>query len=177
MNFIGANKKIKFSLILLLVTMCFFGCKTDNSELYNQACDLEEREKFNEAIELLTKALVMNPNDIECYNNRGWDYYELGQLKKAMFDFENILKIDSLNTAGIYGIGFLYYEQGQFQDAIDKFNKVIKLKGGGPIFLELTDNEFIGQRAPLEADINQVLHFKKLAEKEIKTSPNTIYSK
>lgn len=157
--------------------MCCFGCKTDNTELYNQACDLEEQEKFNEAIELLTKALVINPNDIECYNNRGWDYYELGQLEKAMFDFENILKIDSQNTAGIYGIGFLCYKQGKYQLAIDEFDEIIKLKGGGPIFLELTDNEFIGQRALMEADINKVLHFKKLAESEIKTSPNTVYSK
>jgi tetratricopeptide (TPR) repeat protein len=167
----------RLPIIISFVVAVFLGCNRDNTELYNQACDLEKQGEFKKAIELLTKALEINPKDLECYNNRAWDYYDLGELGNAMSDFESILKIDSINTAGIYGIGFLYYEQGYYQKAIDKFDKVIKLKGGGPIFLEMTDNEFLGQRAPLKADINQVYHFKRLAESKLSTSPNNVYTK
>lgn len=163
-------------IIFLLFGLSIVSCNRDNSQLFNQACNLEEEGKYKEAIEILTKALEINPNDIECYNNRAWDYNDLGNNDKALADFQKMLIIDSVNTAAIYGIGYIYFEQGQFQKAIDKFDKIIKLKGGGPIFLELTDNEFIGQRV-LEADIDQVYHYKKLAEDKLKTSPNNVYTK
>jgi tetratricopeptide (TPR) repeat protein len=157
---------IKKYIHLTFIVLLIIGCNRDNTELYNKACDLEEQGKYKEAIEFLSKALELNPKDIECYNNRAWDYYDLGEFNKSMADFKSLLEIDSVNTAAIYGIGFLCYEQKQYQKAINNFDKIIKLKGGGPLFLELTNNEFIGQRV-LEADIEQVYRYKKLAEEKL----------
>lgn len=159
------------TLLFTVVVLFIVSCNKDNSELYNQACKLEEEGKYQEAIQVLTKALEIKPKDIECYNNRAWDYIDLENNEMAMADFKMILTIDSVNTAAIYGIGYIHYKKKQYQIAIDKFNKVIKLKGGGPLFLELTDNEFIGQRE-LEADINQVYQYKKLAEAKLRSSVN-----
>lgn len=143
-----------------------WGCNRDNTQLYNQACELEGQEKYEEAIKLLTRAIEINPKDIECYNNRAWDYNDIGENDKALADFMKILDIDSVNTAAIYGIGYVLYENGEYKKSIEQFDKVIALKGGGPLFLEFKNNEFIDQRV-LEADINQVYKYKKLAEEKL----------
>lgn len=152
--------------LMVLFSIGILSCNRDNTQLYNQACELEKQEKYEEAINLLTKAIKINPKDIECYNNRAWDYIDLEKDEKALADFRKILEIDSVNTAAIYGIGYILYEKGDYNKSIEHFDKVIELKGGGPLFLELTNNEFIGQRV-LEADIEQVYRFKNLAEEKL----------
>ena len=157
---------MKKILIILVLIFVFTFCKRDNTQLYNQACDFEDNQEFDKAIELLSKALEINPKDIECYNNRAWDYYELGQFENAFNDFKEILRIDSLNTAAIYGIGYLKFEQSKYEETLELFNRIIEIKGG-PVFLEITDNEFTGQRI-LEANMEQVFYYKNLAEENLK---------
>lgn len=148
--------------------------KEDNSKLYNQACEYEQIGELRKAIPILTEALKIDPNDLGCYNNRAWDYFDLGDKQKAISDFNEILKIDSLNTAGIYGLAFIQFKEGNYEKAIQLFDKIIKLKGGGPIYLEMVDNEAISQRAPLEANINQVYEYKNLALEELKKQTLTV---
>ena len=166
---------MKTTVAFILTLLFIAGCgQRDNTELFNKAVDLEEAGEIKKAIEVLTEALELNADDLECYNNRGWDYYELGDTISALKDFRRILEIEPNNTAGLYAIGFVNFEKGDYGVAIDLFEKVIELKGGGPIYITMTDNAFLG-RAPLEADMEKVVYFKEQAEileKERKTSPN-----
>ena len=157
-------------LIYILTGILFFGClPKDNSALYNKACDLENRNEFNEAIKILTKAIEIVPNDIECLNNRAWDYYELGDFKNAYKDFEEILKYSKQNTAGLYGIAFLKYKEKKYQKAIELFDQIIKLKRLETVHIEWKTSEF-ETRGPLEANMEKVYHFRSLAIKEQQTS-------
>ena len=154
--------------IYILTFFLLIGCGSkDNTSLFNQATDLENQGNFKEAIDVLSKALKLDPNDIECYNNRAWDYYDLKDFKNSSSDFNQILKIDSLNTAALYGLGYISYEKENYDNAIEYFDKVINIKGTG-LTQKLVDNVGLGIRAPLEANMSQVLHYKKLSEEKLR---------
>lgn len=150
----------------LLISFLIFGCKKDNTSLVNKAYDLEQRGEFEKAIVILTEAIKINPMDLDCYNNRAWDYYDIGDNKSALKDFEEMLKIDSINTAAIYGIGFINYKEEKYRIAIDHFNRVIEIEDDKPkfIFRKLGEEE---KEVPFGADMKKVYHFKSLAQKEL----------
>ena len=149
--------------------MTLTNCRpTDNTKLFNKAIDLEEKGNFTESIEVLTKAIEINPKDLECYNNRAWDYLELKMETQALEDFKKMTQIDKDNSAGLYGIAFIHMQNENYDNALRIFNQIIELKGGGSLFLEETDNAFIEQRKKMEANIDQVYYYKRIVEEKLK---------
>jgi tetratricopeptide (TPR) repeat protein len=162
---------MKHFLHLIIVISAFTLSCTDGKEhirLYNRACDYEDKGEYEKSIELLSKAIEIKPSDIYSYNNRAWDYLEIGRKDLAHIDFKTILKYDPKNTAAIYGLGYICYLDSNYKKAVALFDLIIEIKGGGPLFLELTDNHFTGQEKPLEADIESVFKYKKLSQQKIK---------
>ena len=165
------DKILKSIFLLLIIT----GCKqTDTTDIYNLACEYEKKKEYTKAIDLLTKVIEIDSTDLEAYNNRAWDYKDLGHFDNALKDFNNILRLDKKNTAGLYGKGIIYYNQKKYQMSIDMFDKIIKINGGGPVFMVINDDAMVGKRIP-RADIDKVYHYKKIAEEKIKTNPNNTY--
>ena len=157
-------KKIIFG-ILILAAIIYFSklAPKDNTELYNKACDLADSCKYVEANKLLDIAIEYNPNDLECYNNRGWNFYDLKDYRNAKLNFDKILEIEPNNTIGFYGIGMINYKQKNYTIALKHFDKIIKLKGGGPIFPGKQRND-----KSLDADIEQVLFYRNIVLEELK---------
>ena len=50
--------------------------------------------QYERAIQDYNKAIQLNPNYAEAYNNRGWAYYCLKQYGKALKDFEKALELN-----------------------------------------------------------------------------------
>jgi tetratricopeptide (TPR) repeat protein len=149
----------KLSYLMLLIILLPVACTKNNTELYNEACGLEEKKDFAKAVELLTKALEINPLDLECLNNRAWDYYDLGQKDKALDDFNKMLEIDSLSTGALYGISCLYYENQEYEQALRNFNKIIDIQGT----LKFEANR-LKRKQVINAPLDLVFVFKQVAE-------------
>jgi len=62
-----------------------------------------------------------------CYINRGIKYYEQGENKKALSDFNNAVKYDNGNTDHYNTRGVYYEEIGEAQLAFKDFTKCIEL--------------------------------------------------
>lgn len=144
---------------MLLIILLSVACTKSNTEQYNQACGFEEKKDFAKAIELLTKALEINPQDLECLNNRAWDYYDLGQKDKALADFQKMLEIDTLSTGALYGISCLHYENQEYEQALSYFNKIIDIQGT----MKFEANR-LKRKQVINAPLDLVFVFKDVAE-------------
>ncbi|WP_278381882.1 tetratricopeptide repeat protein, partial [Clostridium tyrobutyricum] len=58
------------------------------------ACLYYDENNYELAFEYYGKALDIEPEYIDCYNDRGVLYKKLGDLERAKQDFEKILEID-----------------------------------------------------------------------------------
>ncbi len=149
----------KLLYLLLTILLLPVACTKDNTKLYNEACELEEKKEFAKAVEVLTKALEINPQDLECLNNRAWDYYDLGQKDKALEDFNTMLAIDSLSTGALYGISCLHFEQQEYAKAMEYFEKIIDIQGT----LKFEANR-LKRKQVINAPLDMVFDFKEVAE-------------
>jgi tetratricopeptide (TPR) repeat protein len=114
---------MKKNLLLILV---LFSCSTTNNseELNDKAFTELESGNFNEAIELYSKVIEQNPEDMIALNNRSHAYWNLGELDKALKDVNKALSIefdyDALANRATYN---LY--ANNYSDAISDFDQVI----------------------------------------------------
>lgn len=145
-----------FSALLLVILS---SCVQDNTDLYNEACEYEEEMEYDKAIELLSKALELNPKDIECLNNRAWDYYDLGQKEKAITDFEKMLDIDPQSTGAMYGIAYIKYENEFLEDALKNFNQIIEIQAS-----LATQSNRSKSKHSIKAPLDLVFEFKEIIE-------------
>lgn len=86
-------------------------------------------ENFNldSAIVELSKAIELDPINIEYKKIRGMWYYNVNKNLEAVKDFLNIIYIDSLNIDAYYWIGDLYKELNQLDSAELYYNLAINL--------------------------------------------------
>jgi tetratricopeptide (TPR) repeat protein len=80
------------------------------------------------AIKYLNKAIELQQNNAETYNNRGTAYYNLGQYKMAIEDFNRAINLKQDNAEACNNRGAAYKKLDQYQLAIESFNKAISLK-------------------------------------------------
>jgi len=79
------------------------------------------------ALDILEKAIELDPNYALAYSNRGYIYLELKEYRKAMQDLNKAIELDP-NYAGTYNNrGSAYYKLKQSTKAIQDYNKAIEL--------------------------------------------------
>jgi tetratricopeptide (TPR) repeat protein len=85
----------------------------------NTYYDLRE---YKKAIENYTKAIEINPKDVNCYYyycNRGTAYYDLREYKKAIENYTKAIEINPKYANTYYSRGNVYRKIGKYQKAID----------------------------------------------------------
>jgi len=96
--------------------------KGKTAQYYQHGLEDLKNEKYYEAIENLTQAINLSPNDAGPYVCRGQAYIELGQPDEAMVDLNRAVIYDPLNPA-------LYYWRAMAWKALDSpINLVVDLK-------------------------------------------------
>src|SRR5207249_2904209 len=83
--------------------------------------------QYNEARELMDRALTHKQPDALDYADRGVCQAELGKLDDARNDFEHALKIDGQCAAAVAGLGLIQAKQGKWGDAIKTYNRAIEM--------------------------------------------------
>lgn len=125
---------------LILLASCDF--KTAQDYL-NEADKFSEEGNYNEAIELLDKAIQKDPKYLGAYINRGTDKSALGHFEEAIMDYKKVLDLDPKNTLALFNIGNNYKRLDDFKTAVEYYDKAFDTKGGQSIYLDLTPNDFI----------------------------------
>ena len=86
-----------------------------------------KQQKYNEAIDCYTKAVVFNPSDEIVMLKIANIYKILGNNDKALNFYDKILTIDPDNTDAYFNKGLVFANQKKYDDAIKCFEKVVEL--------------------------------------------------
>jgi tetratricopeptide (TPR) repeat protein len=110
--------------------------KEKAASYFQQGLEDLKNEKYSEAIENLTQAIILSSNDASPYIYRGQAYIELGQPDEAMVDLNRAVIYDPLNPA-------LYYWRAMAWKALDSpINLVADLKLSCELGYEPACNEY-----------------------------------
>ena len=91
-------------------------------------CGMQGR--FEELIDLLNKAIELNPDYPEAHNNLGIALQKRGDLNEAILSFNRALKLKKNFPEAYNNLGIAHQEQGELNKAITSFHKAIKLRPG-----------------------------------------------
>jgi tetratricopeptide (TPR) repeat protein len=127
--------KIIRVIVAFLFIILFIGCekpqKKSAGELYEEAqvflTDINKGDPAK-ALEILNKAIALEPGFLEAYLSRAEAHMSLGENDKAFQDFNTALQIDP-NEPNIYlKRGEIYSDLKQYEKAFEDYNQAIRLK-------------------------------------------------
>ena len=102
----------------------------DAVALHDQAMYLWKDGKFSNprrVIELLNRAINMDPNYAYVYNNRGLVYANLKQYKRAIQDYGKAIELDPNYATAYSNRGSVYIDLKQHARAIQDYDKAIEV--------------------------------------------------
>ena len=88
----------------------------------------ENRRQYDKAITHYTKALELNPQLFEAYNNRGNAYRDKGEFDRAIADHYTAIQLKSDDADAYNNRGLDYYGKGENDLAFEDYNRAIRLK-------------------------------------------------
>lgn len=87
---------------------------------------------WTKALEHFSKAIAINPESVQSWNNRGVVNLQLQNFSFAEIDFCEALRLDQNDSDSHNNIGVLHKELRRFDKAIDVLEKSIKLRPVNP---------------------------------------------
>ncbi len=173
----------EIGLVFLLSLFAIVGQSQDTDDLLQAADSLSSQPE--QAVEILNKALVADPNSEEVLKVRAEAYEHLKQYNKAAADYKRLTQLSPDEEINWYLLGRNLYLSGQYQDALKSLNHATKLNPRYlpafhikiRILLELNKNEaalkvsdstlMIGETAMnyfLQGEVNKRLNARQKAE-------------
>ena len=89
---------------------------------------LQRQEKWVESIEILDKAIELDPNLVESYINRGIALKELGKMHQAIASYSKAIALNPDFAEAYLNRGNVFKESGQLQDAVKDYEHTLQLK-------------------------------------------------
>lgn len=109
--------------VFLLPGLGFAG----NGERYlDEGTVFLKQAKLQQAVEALSKAIILEPDRVEAYNNRGLAYYEQNRFSEARRDFLKAIELapndeEANNNLGVFFCGLKDYDR-----ALHYFRRSVK---------------------------------------------------
>ena len=82
---------------------------------------------FTKALKFINKAIKINPNYAEAYNEKGNALSELKQLNAAIENYDRAIEINPNYDNAFYNRGFVLQELLKLDDAVKSYDTVIKI--------------------------------------------------
>jgi len=104
------------------------------SELIDKALSFWENGKYTDpdkALEYLNKAISLDSNYAEAYNNRGRAWGNKGNYDRAISDFNKAIELNTRYTDAHYNRGLVWHYKGDYDWAISDYSKAIELDPKG----------------------------------------------
>lgn len=120
-----------FGLAALLVGAAIWALLSGDAQkatvLKTQGSEKQIRGDQQGAVEDLSRALQLNPNDAEAYYKRGNVNYDQGNFEAAIEDYTNAIRLDKNLNDVYYNRGLAYFELKDYPAAIEDYNQIIRL--------------------------------------------------
>jgi len=86
-----------------------------------------DEKNYEESLKLLNESLQINPNDSECYSNKGIVNFKLKKIEEAISDYKKAISLDKNNYKAFFNLGNLYKEINRLDESIENFNYAISI--------------------------------------------------
>lgn len=104
---------------------------------YNRGNVFYELGSFDLAIKDYSRALSLNPADVDAYYNRGNIYFDLGDLERAIQDYTDAIQRQPSHDFAYFNRANCYLRQGDMEQAAADYQKAHSLKPDDPVYQEM----------------------------------------
>jgi tetratricopeptide (TPR) repeat protein len=94
---------------------------------YKDASSKLRLNEFQEALDIIQKAVKLCPDSANYLGVRGRAYLGIGKYDLAMQDFDKAVSMNNNSIDAYFGRGMAYYSKNKFQEAFDDLAKAIAL--------------------------------------------------
>ncbi|HOK58859.1 tetratricopeptide repeat protein [Methanothrix sp.] len=108
---------------------------TKEKVLIHKGIDMVKRGMHEKALEYYDRALEINPNSSDAWNNKGVALYRLNRIDEALQCYHRALEIDPDNLDAMRNIAFVHRARGEFEKAMELYETVME-RGGDAYDLE-----------------------------------------
>jgi len=114
--------------LMLTVAMVPYGIAADDAERFSKSgVQTLVSGDAQQAVELLSRAISLNPSVHRYYNDRGVALKRLGKIDDAISDYTRALEIKPDFTSSFNNRGVAYLEKGMYDKAVQDFAKALEL--------------------------------------------------
>ena len=95
--------------------------------LFQQACFLGEKKRYDDAITIYGKIIELKPDWNSPYNNRGIAYDKKGEHDRAISDYNKALELNPREADAYINRGNAYNKKGSYDRAILDYDKALEI--------------------------------------------------
>lgn len=119
-------------LVILALIWAFSApaCATANETSFDwfmKGLDLYSQGKYNESLQAYNRALELDPNDFEAWNNKGIDEGLLGKYDDALRSFQNAVGINQSYAEAWYNMGVIYDFKRDYYTAVQAYKRATQI--------------------------------------------------
>ena len=97
------------------------------TELLAQGAFLMAKEELNEAYEIFSQIILVDPSWSEAWNKRATVLYLLGRYQQSQKDIDKVLKLEKRHFGALSGQGLVQTELKNYEKAINSYQEVQKI--------------------------------------------------
>ena len=95
--------------------------------MLSEGSTLVKNDKLNEAVNIFTKVIELDPNWAEAWNKRATVLYLLGEFQKSQNDIDKVLKLEERHFGALAGQGLVNIQLKNYDKAIMSYEKAQKI--------------------------------------------------
>jgi tetratricopeptide (TPR) repeat protein len=99
----------------------------DARDLSNRSVELAESGQYDEALDLVNRAIKLDSNNANSWYNKGIILFKMGRYQDALNSFAQAADIDPEFTGAWFNKGLALMHMGKYLEAIRAFNKLLKI--------------------------------------------------
>ncbi|MDX2418920.1 MAG: tetratricopeptide repeat protein [Xanthomonadales bacterium] len=109
---------------------------TDFATLSTLADMYFESAQYVDAFQTYDRAIAVNPDCADCYNDRGLSLFYIGDPASALESFDRAIALDPAFTHAWLSKGFVLISEGRYREAIAPLNKVKEIDTSGVLAIQ-----------------------------------------
>lgn len=123
---INSMKILLLPLFIIGFTTPAFG-QLNATEWFDIGITLFNEDRFNDSVQAYDKAIEINPQFAEAFNNKGIDLGLLGRYDEALKAFRTATTINSTYAEAWYNMGVVFDLSGNYRSAIQAYSRAIEI--------------------------------------------------
>ena len=97
------------------------------TSMLSRGSNLVNNDQLNEAVNVFTKVIELDPSWAEAWNKRATVLYLLGEFKKSQNDIDKVLELEERHFGALAGQGLVNIQLKNYEKAIMSYEKAQKI--------------------------------------------------